>query len=392
MSLSFPLLISAVPLWTIKAERLSAQPADGERLALRESDLQRNWFSDGGTCSNFPIHFYDRWFPSRPTFGINLESLPEDLFVADESGRPTQLKPDIAQYRSVIRAERWPDRSVQPVPPMLTQAGAQNDSWRVFDHVPTASIERGLAQMPAAREEQRPLPTWQPMRGSVPGFLLSIVYTGLFYRDTLLARLPSYYDRIVTVYLSEQEGGLNLDMPKAVIENIADRGGAAGAQMSDFSFDQHRWVRLRLLLAEMEEQLGQLRGSLLPSPGAPYNGGDVCPAQPTGYAPLDWSNPDLQAALATLAAALNRAGLDENTVRQLLLCQHAQPAAFPYPAPESWADGEDDLANRFLLLQLLIEMWTQQKEAAALGADPAVFRDAQAPPRDGMSMRVAPEL
>jgi hypothetical protein len=232
------------------------------------------------------------------------------------------------------------------------------------------------------------------MRGSVPGFLLSIVYTGLFYHDTLLARLPSYYDRIVTVYLSEQEGGLNLDMPRAVIENIADRGGAAGAQMSDFSFDQHRWVRLRLLLAEMEEQLGQLRGSLLPPPGTPYNGGDVCAAQPTGYARLDWSNPELQAALATLAAALKRAGLDENTVRQLLLCQHAQPAAFPYPAPESWADGEDGLTDRFLLLQLLIEIWTQQKEATATAsaAYPAVFRDAQAPPRDGMSLRVAPEL
>jgi Patatin-like phospholipase len=392
MSLSFPLLISAIPLWTIKAERLGARPAGGERLALQETDLQRNWFSDGGTCSNFPIHFYDRWFPGRPTFGINLESLPEDFFTA-EPGEPTLLNPTIAEYRSIIRTERWPEQSAQPTPPILAQERAPDDTWRVFDHVPAANTNRELAQMPTAGEADRPLPPWQSMHGSVAGFLLSIVNTGLFYRDTLLARLPSYYDRIATVYLSEQEGGLNLDMPERVIADIAERGHAAGTQMRHFSFDQHRWVRLRLLLAEMEEQIGRLRGSILPPPGTPSNGGDICPAQPTGNTMLDWSNPDVQAALAALGSALNRAGLNANAVRQLLLCQHARPEAFPYPAPADWSDGDDDLSSRFLLLQLLIEMWTQQKGVAATaGAYPALLRDAQAPPRDGMSMRVAPDL
>jgi hypothetical protein len=59
MSLSFPLLFSAVPLWAINYE---APP--GKR------DFHRCWFSDGGISSNFPIHLFDGLWP---TFGINLE-------------------------------------------------------------------------------------------------------------------------------------------------------------------------------------------------------------------------------------------------------------------------------------------------------------------------------
>jgi predicted acylesterase/phospholipase RssA len=55
MSLSFPGLLSAVPLWT----------DDGE-------GPMRHWLSDGGIGSNFPIHFFDAWLPTRPTFGLNL--------------------------------------------------------------------------------------------------------------------------------------------------------------------------------------------------------------------------------------------------------------------------------------------------------------------------------
>ena len=55
MSLSFPGLLSAVPLWT----------HDGGRP-------MRHWLSDGGIGSNFPVHFFDAWLPTRPTFGLNL--------------------------------------------------------------------------------------------------------------------------------------------------------------------------------------------------------------------------------------------------------------------------------------------------------------------------------
>lgn len=59
MSLSFPLLLSAVPLYSVDFSR-------------EKPSLERCWFTDGGVGSNFPIHFFDAPLPLRPTFGIDL--------------------------------------------------------------------------------------------------------------------------------------------------------------------------------------------------------------------------------------------------------------------------------------------------------------------------------
>ena len=65
LSLSFPALMSAVPLW---AMRLS----DSDDESQTRMVPKRCWFSDGGITSNFPIHFFDGPLPRWPTFGINL--------------------------------------------------------------------------------------------------------------------------------------------------------------------------------------------------------------------------------------------------------------------------------------------------------------------------------
>ena len=67
MSLSFPLLFSAVPLWAV-----DHNPPRGKRK------FRRCWFSDGGISSNFPMHLFDGLVPAWPTFGINLEAKIED--------------------------------------------------------------------------------------------------------------------------------------------------------------------------------------------------------------------------------------------------------------------------------------------------------------------------
>lgn len=73
MSLSFPFLFAAVPLWSI-----DYSPPPGER------HFRKCWFSDGGISSNFPMHLFDGLVPRWPTFGINLEPVikerdkPED--------------------------------------------------------------------------------------------------------------------------------------------------------------------------------------------------------------------------------------------------------------------------------------------------------------------------
>jgi hypothetical protein len=64
MSLSFPGLISAVPLWT--RDFTLREQADKDRL-------RRCLFSDGGVTNNFPIQFFDHLFPNSPTFAISLD-------------------------------------------------------------------------------------------------------------------------------------------------------------------------------------------------------------------------------------------------------------------------------------------------------------------------------
>lgn len=79
MSLSFPILFKAVPLWTVNTAVLDAQRA-GSRYKLKQQDLQQHVFSDGGISSNFPIHVFDAWLPTHPTFDINLTDLPREAF------------------------------------------------------------------------------------------------------------------------------------------------------------------------------------------------------------------------------------------------------------------------------------------------------------------------
>jgi predicted acylesterase/phospholipase RssA len=67
LSLSFPVLLSAVPLSFV-------DPPD------RGSGKARScWLSDGGISSNFPVHFFDAPIPARPTFAINLEEVDNDF-------------------------------------------------------------------------------------------------------------------------------------------------------------------------------------------------------------------------------------------------------------------------------------------------------------------------
>jgi len=87
MSLSFPLLISAVPLWRRDFTLLE----EAERNKLR-----RCLFSDGGLSSNFPIHFFDRLLPNTPTFAISLDDYDEkrnrdDVWLPSSSGSGSQL-------------------------------------------------------------------------------------------------------------------------------------------------------------------------------------------------------------------------------------------------------------------------------------------------------------
>lgn len=64
LSLSFPVLLSAIPLYR-KDRTLKQRPDEIDKL-------RRCTFSDGGISSDFPIQFFDSLLPTRPTFAISL--------------------------------------------------------------------------------------------------------------------------------------------------------------------------------------------------------------------------------------------------------------------------------------------------------------------------------
>lgn len=163
MSLSFPLLISAIPLWELDFQGHPDKPP-----------LKRVVFSDGGITSNFPVHFFDSPAPTRPTFGLHLAG-----FEAGEAPDPSN-----------------PALSVRDPAPV---AGLARESWVAFE--------------------------------SLFGFFVAIKDAAQNWRDNAQSQLPGFRERIIHVKLAPGEGGLNLAMKQAKIDELSDRGAYAGHRL-----------------------------------------------------------------------------------------------------------------------------------------------------------------
>ncbi|MCB1127631.1 MAG: patatin-like phospholipase family protein, partial [Verrucomicrobiae bacterium] len=224
MSLSFPFLLCAVPLHAIDWSRVGNNP-EARNQVLPE----RCWFSDGGMCSNFPLHFFDAALPRRPTFSIDLSEKPADTPEAD-------LHPDMPKSNGANLSERW----------------------NRFD----TESPRAPAEPPVERADLRKL----------LGFIWAMIGTMQNWTDTTQGRLPGYRDRIVSVPLKPDEGGLNLDMPQPLITALSQRGEEAAKLLEEhfdvppteptMTWDNHRWIRLRAVLAALEKTLGQMIAAL----------------------------------------------------------------------------------------------------------------------------------
>jgi Patatin-like phospholipase len=199
LSLSFPVLISALPLWAI----------DHETRALK-----RCWFSDGGICSNFPIHLFDGFVPMWPTFGISL-------------------------------GKRSPDRAADIIWLPQQHEEGRDDAWDRFDDKPDAI-------------------------GRLGGFVASIVSAAQNWNDATGTRMPGVRDRVVQIKLKPDQGGLNLAMPAPLIKELSGYGHEAGAALArkflagdDGSaargWREHRWVRFNVLLVALRERARALR-------------------------------------------------------------------------------------------------------------------------------------
>jgi predicted acylesterase/phospholipase RssA len=223
MSLSFPVLLSAVPLYSVDFSRQANQrEKERMRAAMKAGqapaavfDATRIWFSDGGIGSNLPLHMFDALLPGHPTFAVN-------------------LKPE------------HPDHKI------LGKEIKENEGGRIF--LPEDNNSGSLRYWPAPQDGQ-PL-------GGLLGFLGSIIHTMQNWRDEIQFPYPGFKDRIVQISQRPSEGGLNLDMPQDAIDALGQAGGMAAQRLIDRfhpagaqaggGWTNHQTVRLRTFLGVMQ--------------------------------------------------------------------------------------------------------------------------------------------
>ena len=239
MSLSFPILLSAIPLYSVdRTLDANAKIDEANQPFRRDIEQTRNimfssqvnsaawqdaltklnsidtggactprkatrvWFSDGGISSNLPLHFFDSKLPSHPTFAINLTSFhPDDSCLKNRVELPDSNTGGLTSH--------WPERPKAP----------------------------GV--------------------GPILSFLLDIVNTMHSWRDTIQLPMPGYRDRIAQIAQKPDEGGLNLNMPREHIDALASAGALAAHQIiekfvSKGGWDNHRAIRLRTMLGLTE--------------------------------------------------------------------------------------------------------------------------------------------
>ena len=199
MSLSFPILFTTVPLY--RCDYTLAEKQDQRKPV-------KCHFSDGGISSNFPVHFFDEFLPHTPTFGIALDD---------------------------FNPRRYSQRE-------LTDAARSGGDAALRSALPQAI---GDGRLLRTREI-----------GGLVSFFMAMFNSAKDWQDSLQSILTGYRERIVTVSLKEDEGGLNLRMKREKIEQLGSFGAAAGDRfVQDFALEEHRWRRLLTEMVALEEAL-----------------------------------------------------------------------------------------------------------------------------------------
>lgn len=212
MSLSFPLLFSAVPLWATNQNK-GGNP------------LERVFFSDGGITSNFPVHRFDSIYPRWPTLAINFKG-------TDETGTP--LRKSLIENGEFVYMNKNREEGVV-------------DIWSTISKVDNP-------------------------QGSLFSFLFSIFRSAQNWHDNSFLRLPGFRDRVAEIWLGKDEGGLNLAMPETTIRNLVDLGHQAGAQLAfrygeldqgdAMSWQGHKWTRFRSGMEGLAKEIEKFKKSV----------------------------------------------------------------------------------------------------------------------------------
>ena len=204
LSLSFPLLMSAVPLHAIDFNR---------NLPRQARAPERCWFSDGGITSNLPVHFFDSPLPRWPTFAINLRGVhPDYPLSADESANvylPTRNRQGILAW------------------------------WSRFDETSLAGFLGAILSTMQNWQDNAHLP--------LPGYRDRIAHISLAEHE---GGLNLTMDRDTISRLSERGRWAGVKLRRQFAEPATDPWAT--------SWDNHRWVRYRSTMAMLEVFLDRL--------------------------------------------------------------------------------------------------------------------------------------
>jgi hypothetical protein len=237
LSLSFPILLSAIPFYAVDRTRLKLESG-------HKPILERCWFSDGGIVSNIPVHFFDKPLSRWPTFAIDLQNT-----------HPGQELDPKDQSKNI-----WtPKRNTGGIGPVWDRIDGPNRN------------------------------------GSILGFLGMIFNTMQNWLDNAQMRAPGYRDRIVHIIMNpKKEGGLKLKMSPDEISVLSQRGKFAGIELAkrfasadplqppegessdgwvENPWENHRWVRFRSVMSLLEKFLKDFADTYKnPEPGdKPYD-------------------------------------------------------------------------------------------------------------------------
>jgi predicted acylesterase/phospholipase RssA len=204
LSLSFPILFKAMPLWAI--------PATGEPY--------RCWFSDGGICANFPIHMFDAVLPRWPTFGItlvdrkNASTKGGDTWINAAAGLPPEL--------------RYPPSKAHPEP-----ASLRNLLGFLGDIIDAARLwnDKATARLPGVRE--RIVNIYLDPHGSKGGLNLTMPPRDLL---EMAALGQTAGQALVAKYITSAPGTRDETQPST-------------------DWDTHRWIRFNTFVTAMRAKM-----------------------------------------------------------------------------------------------------------------------------------------
>jgi predicted acylesterase/phospholipase RssA len=207
MSLSFPLLFAAVPLWAIDY----GWPPE-------KRTFRRCMFSDGGISSNFPMHLFDGLLPLWPTFGINLE--------AELPGFPDELVYLPKHCRDGF-ADSWTrfdgaSKSASRLGGFLASIIGTMQNWN----------DNALSRMPGVRDRIVRL----RLKDDEGGFNLDMGKTLI---DRIAARGRAAAIELIERYVPQEDGA-----PPAP------------------GWDQQRWIRRDVLIDALNERMAGLAQAL----------------------------------------------------------------------------------------------------------------------------------